>query len=200
MVHRLTPKQLKEPLAVAALQARLGDAHVAPITGLVDRLRAVHGDGVPYLDPRTGGIRARMLLVLKDPGSGAKGSGFLSLENDDQTAFNTLTILRDLKVDYGAIAFWNVIPWPGFGSSLSLSELKRGAAVLNDDLLPSLKSLRSLVFVGREVHKAQRFTKRPAGVEVFYTLHTGAQSLNRDPGRRSEVSEGLREAWNHACA
>src|SRR5690606_35725130 len=131
MVHRLTPKELKEPSAVATLQARLNDAHVSPITDLVNRLRRDHGDGVPYLDPRTGGIRARMLLVLKDPGSGAKGSGFLSLENNDQTAFNTLTILRDLRVDYGGIAFWNTVPWPGSGASLSLGELRCGAVVLN---------------------------------------------------------------------
>src|SRR5690606_35667203 len=115
--------------AVAALQARLNDAHVAPITGLVDRLRRDHGANVPYLDPRTGGIHARMLLVLTYPGSGAKGSGFLSLENTDQTASNTLTILRDLRVDYSGIAFWNAVPWPGSGPSLSLDELKRGAVV-----------------------------------------------------------------------
>lgn len=63
--------------------------HVRSINEFVDVLR---GDGrgwMPHVAPCHGGVEARMLSVLRDPGpktQASTGSGFLCVENDDPTA------------------------------------------------------------------------------------------------------------------
>ena len=60
--------------------------HVAPINALVDELRSSSTDKqwMPYVAPLHGGIDARMMNILRDPGprthSGMAGSGFLCVE------------------------------------------------------------------------------------------------------------------------
>src|SRR5215211_5814233 len=64
--------------------------HVRPVNELVDELRCRHGRGwMPYVAPWHGGVLARVLSVLRDPGPKTQdgvGSGFLCIENDDPTA------------------------------------------------------------------------------------------------------------------
>lgn len=64
--------------------------HVRTINELVDDLRDQDGRGwMPYAAPWHGGVEARVLSVLRDPGPKTQdtvGSGFLCVENDDPTA------------------------------------------------------------------------------------------------------------------
>ncbi|MDQ1295452.1 MAG: hypothetical protein QG608_3337 [Actinomycetota bacterium] len=65
-------------------------AHVRPINELVDELQDTGGRGwLPHVAPIHGGVLARLLFVLRDPGPRTRegtGSGYLCVENDDPTA------------------------------------------------------------------------------------------------------------------
>jgi hypothetical protein len=69
---------------------RRTDPHIAPINQLVARLQGYDGRGwLPEVAPMHGGVDARILSVLRDPGPMTRegsGSGFLCVENDDPTA------------------------------------------------------------------------------------------------------------------
>jgi hypothetical protein len=69
--------------------ARLHDAHIGPITTLVDELSQVGRGFIPYVAPLYGGVNADVLLIFQDPGPKTQvdgGSGMLCAENDDPTA------------------------------------------------------------------------------------------------------------------
>src|SRR5262245_22189911 len=56
------------------------DAHAAPINRLVDSLRSSERGWLPYVAPMYGGVHARLLSLLRDPGPKTQadaGSGFL---------------------------------------------------------------------------------------------------------------------------
>jgi len=81
-----------DPAFLATKKDRIREARVAPLNALADRIADVrnlpHGH-VPYVDPDLGGIAARVLVMLDNPGTRARagtGSGLLSLDNDDPTA------------------------------------------------------------------------------------------------------------------
>lgn len=83
-----------DPSVVAAKMARIREPHVAPLNELADRVadaEGLHRGEVPYVDPDTGGINARMLVLLDNPSTKAEstsGSGLFSLDNNDRTARN----------------------------------------------------------------------------------------------------------------
>ena len=129
------------------MRARLREPHIAPITDLVDRLRSEKGPDIPYVDPHTGGIDARILFVLKRPGPRASDTDFLSLSNPDQTARNSLEIFAEVGIDYRQVMLWNIVPWYGpRDEKLSSEDLQAGARYLSE-LLRLLPNVRSVVFV-----------------------------------------------------
>lgn len=83
-----------DPEVVATKLVRIRAPHVAPLNDLADRIAEAEGLGrgeVPYVDPDTGGVGARMLVLLDNPSTKAEsatGSGLLSLDNNDRTARN----------------------------------------------------------------------------------------------------------------
>ncbi len=90
--------------------------HVAPLTDFVGHLRALHpGAAVPYFDPTEAGTEATILGLFEAPGPKAAppvGSGFVSADNNDQTAQNVWVLLRDAGIDRRSeYVAWNVVPW-----------------------------------------------------------------------------------------
>lgn len=81
------------PLSKAG--AALGP-HVAPVNSFVERIRAERGQYVPYVNPDSGGVLARVLFVLESPARPAShGSGILSADNDDGTTANIWAAYRE---------------------------------------------------------------------------------------------------------
>jgi hypothetical protein len=90
--------------------------HIAPVNALVDELTDPAGRGwVPYLAPAYGGVDARVLCVLRDPGPKTNdelgGSGFLSADNDDPTAKRFAALLDAAGIPVSEILAWNAYPW-----------------------------------------------------------------------------------------
>jgi len=87
----LLPKAHRFPDVVADKRRRIHDRHVAPLNRLVEEMNAGREHLAPWFDPDGGGISARVLFLLENPGRRATatgGSGFISADNKDDTAAN----------------------------------------------------------------------------------------------------------------
>ena len=188
------------------------DAHIAPINQFVDELRRNQGsDSAPYVAPMYGGVNARLLSVLRDPGPKTQldkgGSGFLSMENDDASAEAINDLFSDAGIDAGDIVPWNSYPWY-INRAPKAAELDAGVAPLKHiiDLLPKL---RVVMLHGGSAHNAwdRLIRKFPTivalrGFHVIKTYHTSRQafwhpdSLVRE-ARRMHLSESFQQAAQH---
>jgi hypothetical protein len=83
-------RKMADPAFCEAQHKHRLDPHISPINQMVHDLRDQDGRGwLPEVAPMHGGIDARVLSVLRDPGPATQtgsGSGFLCVENDDPTA------------------------------------------------------------------------------------------------------------------
>ena len=136
-----------------AKRARWFEPHVAPVNRLVDRIRTERGtDQVPYADPDSGGIAARVLLVMESPGRKALESEMLSADNDDETAKNLWTTLSAVGLARTSVLPWNVVPWyvgtPMKNASVVTAQAVEGQPYLLR-LLNLLPELRVVVAIGK---------------------------------------------------
>jgi hypothetical protein len=87
-----------------------------------------------------GGVNARLLSVLRDPGpmtqETTNGSGFLCMENDDASAEAICNLFAEAGIDAGDIIPWNAYPW-------YINRVPK-AAELDDGVTP-LKSIINLL-------------------------------------------------------
>jgi hypothetical protein len=174
--------------------------HVAPLTRFVDALRRTQrcADCVPYFDPLDGGIQARSLLLLEAPGRKAVASGFVSRNNDDETAKNILGLLAKADLARRDTVLWNVVPWylgdQGQIRNATGADFVLSRAALHR-LLKILTRVRVVVLVGLSAQIAWDAAAPTSDAQIVRTWHPSPQSLNTDGGvRRSEILLGLREA------
>jgi uracil-DNA glycosylase len=204
-VFSAEPKRHRDPDFLAAKQARLWEPHVAPVNSFVDTIRqeiaaessTVDGAApevfVPYVDPDSGGIAARVLFVLESPARpAAHGSGMLSVDNDDGTAKNMWHAYAATGMPRTHGLHWNAVPWfvgtATKEASVTDAEVERGRQYLLRlaDLAPSV---RVVVALGRPAQRsiaAARERLEARGVSVLEAPHpsprlaatTGGQSLD----------------------
>ena len=110
-------RRMRDPEFRQRQIAELRADHIAPINDLVDQLRVDDtGLWAPYVAPMYGGIHARLLSVLRDPGPKTNtdhgGSGFLCMENDDPTAERICGLFAEAGIDAD-----DIVPWcfEGYG-------------------------------------------------------------------------------------
>ncbi len=175
----------------------LADPEIAPLTRLVEEIRAeegLHGE-VPYFDPHDAGARARVLFLLEAPGPKAVESGFISRNNPDPTARNFLLLLKEAMIPRDETLLWNIIPWYiGTGERIRParhSDIRAGEKYLQR-LLALLPELKAIVLVGRKAQAAAKFLSGLTGARVFHTLHPSAQVITCWPEKRVQLLEELR--------
>ena len=173
--------------------------HVEPLTQFVKGLRAKTGLGnkIPYLDPLDGGIDARCLFVFEAPGGKAVESGFVSRNNDDESAKNWFVANADAEIPRQETASWNIIPWYiGTGNkirSAKADDLRKSLEYL-DDLLNILPYLEIVVLVGNTAgSKHQRLKESYPRLEFLLCSHPSLQNLNRNPKNRAHFVESVRQ-------
>ena len=182
-------------------QARLedlGKPAMQPLSAFVDTLRSARSEAVPYPDPRDGGAKAQVLLLLEAPGRSAVASGFVSLDNPDGTARNLSGILSETGLARSEIIVWNIVPWY-IGTDKKIraatrQDVTEGLAYLGSflDLLPGLGTV---VMMGRKAQAARSFLEeaRP-DLRLLETFHPSNQALTFDKSRRVHIAETLSEA------
>lgn len=194
------PRANRDPAEIDRKVLLLGEEHVAPLTEFVERLRQSKPNAaVPYFDPTEAGIEARILLLLEAPGRRSAleaGSGFVSPDNDDQTAQNMWQLLREAGIDRGRdIVTWNVVPWYlGDGRKIRAtraSDLDE-AREATRELLSLLPHIRVVVLLGRPAAAAWRALG--FDLDAIEASHPSPLNLNTRPERREEIRLALAEA------
>ena len=172
---------------------------VAAINRFIDELGTRNEAGhPPYIPPICGGVDALALSISRDPGpkaGGIKGSGFLSIENDDPSAERMGQFLSEAGIDYGQVVPWNAYPWY-INSDPTAEQLIAGVEPLRD-LISLMPRLRVVVLHGTAAAKGWKLFLREhhgmvnrRGIVWLATYHTSRQAL-QTPDR---VERELREA------
>jgi hypothetical protein len=181
--------------------------HIAPVNELVDELNEPGGRGrVPYLAPAYGGVAARLLCVLRDPGpktnAAQGGSGFLSPENDDATARRFAALLDGAGIPVSQILAWNAYPWY-INRKPTAADLDAGVEPLRQ-LIGLLPRLRVVMLHGRSAQDgwrrlARRHPDLAGRLEVIPTFHTSSQALIGTPEIRAARLAALAQAFTRAA-
>jgi hypothetical protein len=177
--------------------------HIAAVNALVDELNDPGGRGwVPYLALAYGGVAARVLCVLRDPGPKTNGmqggSGFLSPENDDPTARRFAALLDSAGIPVSEILAWNAYPWY-INDKPRAAELGAGVEPLRR-LIGLLPRLRVVMLHGGSARDSwRRLARRHPGLagslEVIATYHTSSQAFIGPPEVRAARMAALAEAF-----
>ena len=185
------------------------DPHIAPINHYVDTLRKDAGsDSVPYVPPIYGGVEARLLSVMRDPGPKTQdtsgGSGFICMENDDKTAEKICNYFAEVKIQAEDIVPWNAYPWY-INRKPTPSELEVGTLPLKTiiDLLPKLCVV---MLHGGEAKDLWKRLKRKypeisrlQELYVIETYHTSPQAFwHKDPLERDRRKTQLADSFKKA--
>lgn len=187
------PRQMADPAFHADQTARAFTApHVAPINAFVDSIRDRDGRGwAPYVPPHHGGVDARVISVLRDPGPATQlgvGSGFISVENDDPTAERMARLFDRFGIPARVVLPWNAYPWY-INAAPNAAQSKAGALV-SLELLELTTDVDVVLLQSRDAEKAWR---RAVALEplldqrfsVHATIHPGRQALfHPDPEER----------------
>ncbi|HYN35948.1 MAG TPA: uracil-DNA glycosylase [Actinomycetota bacterium] len=196
------PRLHRDPQEVQLKRARLTLPHIATLTQYVEALRASKPDAlIPFFDPAEAGTGARILLLLEAPGKRAApphGSGFVSPDNNDQTAQNMWLLLQDAGVDRSRdVVTWNVVPWYiGDGRKIRAAksdDLHEGREAVQR-LLDLLPDLRVVVLLGRKAQASWKRLKIKPRVATIECPHPSPLVINTTPGARELILSALVEA------
>lgn len=138
---------------------RLNEPHMQALTAFVYKLRNETNLDVPFFDTFDGGVNAKALFLLEKPGpksTSSNGSGFISRDNDDETARAVKSFLEQACLGREETILWNVIPaWNGTRAIVK-EELREGHRYL-DELITLLPNLKVVVLVGlKSINKAEK--------------------------------------------
>lgn len=191
------PKILGESAVLEARLSQVNDSHMTPLTNFVHRLRESMGAeaAIPYFDPWDGGVEAEVMFLLEAPGPKARNSGFVSMNNPDETAKNFFEICREAGIDRKRTVTWNTVPWY-IGSDRKIrpansSDIADGVQSLAE-LLQLLPKLRAIVLVGGKAQKVERHVRDIAPqLEVFVSPHPSPMFVNRKPENRGTLLSSL---------
>jgi len=192
-----SPKCLKDRAEILARKQLLKQRHSLPLTRFVEGVRQEQGKYIPYVDPLDGGINAKCLFVLEAPGPKTKESGFVSRNNNDESAKNFFELNAEAGIPREETVTWNIVPWY-IGTDKKIraaasGDIKEGLLYLYQ-LVELLVDLKLMVLVGR---KAQRVSKqlsaKYSGVQILHCYHPSPQFINRKPENRLLLLNQLKE-------
>lgn len=200
-----SPRANRDPGVVASKIARLNDPKVKPLNALVRRIDAARGEeSTPWFDPDGGGVAARVLMLLECPGaksSRGRGSGIISLDNDDQTAANLFTLQQEAGLARAWAVNWNVVPWylpAGTRTANASAADVRQATPWLSEVISLLPRLSVVVLMGRRAQQGwDLYVAAPGSRTDLSTArcpHPSPLSLNPHPENRDLIRAALREA------
>ena len=172
----------------------MNDPHMIILKNYVEKLRKTNPKSyTPNFDPNDGGINAKILFLFEKPGRKTDpsygGSGYISLDNKDETARATKKFLKEANINRKKIVIWNTIPsWNGT-RDISIEERKQASLQLSS-LLKILKNLEYIFLVGKEAQKMSKLLD-PSKYKIINSPHPSP--INR-ASRRKEW-ENIPKIW-----
>lgn len=184
------------PAVVAEKMSRVHSGPGSAINAFVDLLKTRRpGCDIPYVDPDYGGVDARILLLLQDPGpkASSRGSKMLSISNDDPTAQTVCELLAEASIPWKDVIAWNAVPWYTGGGN-SASDIADGlrALVPFTDLLKNMQVV--ITFGGLASSSWEKAVVSFPGLRRFKqvaTLHPSVRGQTR--GSRQSMAVGRAE-------
>lgn len=178
--------------------------HIAPVNKYVDELREVGRGWAPYVAPIHGGVEARVLSILRDPGPATQdeiGSGFICTENNDGSAELQAVLLENAGLSPYELLPWNAYPWY-INRAPKAAELDAGVETILQ-LLELAPGLKVVLLQGGDADHAWRRLRRIApnieqerGLTVVRTFHPSPQALFvRDVDERAARVKRRAEAF-----
>lgn len=143
-------------------------SHVAPLNRLAERWRRDETEGmrfVPWFDPDSGGVHARVLILLESPAASTVQTGPTALSSEDNDnpssrAFRAARIESGLdRADY---LRWNIIPWASSAPRAPSPTALDAARPALHELLQCLPQLTGIVALGNSAL---------TGMMRYLTLH-----------------------------
>lgn len=191
------PRSHRHPAALAAKLARLEEPHVAQLTAFARRIAAERAADVPLFDPASGGTSSRVLLLLESPGpraaTGERGSGLISMDNDDGTAANGFLGLVESGLPRPLTLNWNIVPWHlAAVRKPTPGEIAEAAPYLAQ-LVTLLPDLRVVVLLGKAAQEGWAVSG-PGDVRTIVAPHPSPQNFNTRPASRAAYVAALHEA------
>lgn len=193
------PRSLKGMHERAYRRTLLNEPHMAPLKEFVEQLRREDRGFVPNFDPLDGGTGARLLFLMEKPGPKtdeyvAGGSGFISRDNDDQSAAATFTFMRQARIPREDVAIWNSIPW--WNGIVKTSPEERSEGLLRlEPLLELLPRLQGVVLVGQKASRAANILAL-RNLKVWHSAHPSPRVRARYPDQHAEIPR----TWAAAAA
>lgn len=205
------PRAHRNQVEVNRKLALLDEPHVKPLNDWVrdlNRTRSKHSADaeslVPWFDPSSGGTAARILFLLEAPGSrssSSRGSGIISIDNNDGTAANCFTLVQEAGLPRCSFTNWNIVPWylPS-GSRTQTTRLVDALEATQDleTLLGMFTNLDLVVTMG--THAKTGWELLRARSPMIRSLswqpvpHPSATNLNTRPEHRMEILRVMRDA------
>jgi len=195
------PKSLKHMSEIKARKQLLHQVHVKPLTDFVHEIKSEQlGRDVPYFDPLDGGIRAQCLFVLESPGRMTKnksGSGFISRNNNDETAKNFFEVNVAAGIPRKKTITWNIVPWDisddGKKKAPASSDIETGLEYLNR-LIDRLPDLRVIVLVGKKAQEVEgELSATHVDIRIDHCPHPSPLNVNTNPQNRQKIIDVLKQ-------
>ncbi|ELY3413588.1 uracil-DNA glycosylase [Cronobacter sakazakii] len=194
------PKSLKHESNIFHRQSLLTAPHMQPLTAYVESLRERLGDKVfiPDFDPLDGGINAEFIFLFEKPGPRTDfrngGSGFISRDNNDDTAKAIFCFMQSIGLDRKRTLLWNTIPAWDDARAFKGFHVLDGIKFL-DELLPLLPNLKTIILVGKQAQKARKGLKA-RGYDVAESYHPSPLVKARYRQRWEKIPA----AWENAIS
>lgn len=204
---------------------RRHEPHVAPLNRQLERWAQYGQVSLPPLvPPHLGGINARIVCVLRDPGpraGGPKGSGFISWENDDPSAERHQAFANHAGISDRDVVTFNSYLWY-INAKPSKAQLLAGT----DEFLTLLRLVERpqvIIFHRGTAHSFRRLLDRVQpgwspvpttapgawnsyspfrmGDHILETHHTSRQALRSpDPAERQRRETHLQGTYQRAAS
>lgn len=205
-VYLAEPRALRRPDSREERKAQLDAPHIVSLESFAREVEDLESTRrgeqvyIPHFDPGDAGIDARILAVYEAPGpmtnGNSRGSGFISVDNDDRTAENTWKLRTEAGATWGVL-HWNIVPWFLGEASVKprVEEVHCGAEALCG-VIDRLPRLSTVLLCGRFAQRGwERFvqSKYRERYRVIETWHPSPLSL-----RVPERSAHSLQTWKSA--
>lgn len=195
------PRALRDIRQLTYRKMLRDSPHMGPLNDMVAGLRAEGRGAVPDFDPMDGGVGARILFLLEKPGPmtdadrpGRAGSGFISRDNDDESAAATFTFMQQIPIMRNETLIWNSIPWWNDSIKVTPEEWRHGLLRL-EALLNLLPRLQSVVLVGKKAARAANMLAM-RDLRVWHSAHPSPRVRARYPDQHAAIPV----IWSKAAA
>jgi hypothetical protein len=170
---------------------------VLPLMNVVRKIKA-QGHSMPSVDPKGGGIYAKVLFLQDTAGPEAVESQVITQDNPDPTARNMTRTLTEAGFQRSDVLLWNVVPY-----YVSTRDQNRNGtpaqirAAIPDTqaFVDELKSLKVVVYCGRNAQRARPHLKFPKGVHQLDTFHLANRSYSHDD-QRENIRATFKQAYD----